>query len=59
MFNGKSDEDYVKLKMRRDPTSITSYLNEFRMSLFDHVNPEEFLFFRSELSNNSGVYGNT
>ena len=39
--NGKSDGDSDKLKLRRDPTS--SYLYEFKMSLFDHVGREEFL----------------
>ena len=33
---GKSDGDYVKLKLRRDPMYITLDLYEFRMSLFDH-----------------------
>ena len=42
---GKSDRDYVKLKMRIDPTSGTSYLYGFRMSLFDHGGPEELLLF--------------
>ena len=45
MCNGKSDKDFVKLKLLRDPTSITSDHYEFKMSLFDHVEPEEFLFF--------------
>ena len=40
---GKSDGDDVKLKLRRDPTSSTSYLYECMMSLFDHGEPEEFL----------------
>ena len=31
--------------MRRYPTSITSELYEFRMSLFDHGKPEELLLF--------------
>ena len=39
---GKSDGDYVKLKLRRDPTSSVSDLYELRMSLFDHGDPEEF-----------------
>ena len=39
------DGDYVKLILRRVPTSGTSDLYEFRMSLFDHGNPEEFLLF--------------
>ena len=41
----KSDVDYVKLNMRRDPTSSTSDIYEFRMSLFDQDDPEEFLLF--------------
>ena len=48
-LTGKSDEDYVKLKLLRYPTSITSDLYEFRMSLFDHGNPEEFLLFFRKL----------
>ena len=43
--NGKSDGNYFELKMCRDPTSSMSDLYEFRMSLFDHSEPEEFLFF--------------
>ena len=35
-YTGKSYGDYVKLKLRRDPTSSTSDLYEFMMSLFDH-----------------------
>ena len=45
MFNGKSDEDYVKLKMRRDPTSSMPDLYGFSISLFDHGDLEEFLLF--------------
>ena len=45
MPTGNSDGDYVKLKLRRDPTSSTSDLYEFMMSLFDHCEPEEFLLF--------------
>ena len=33
------------MKLSRDLTSSTSDLYEFNMSLFDHVQPEEFLFF--------------
>ena len=36
----KSDEDYVKLKLRRDPTTSTLDLYEFSMYLFDHGKPE-------------------
>ena len=42
---GKSDGDYVKLKFIRGHTSSTSDLYEFRMSLFDHGHPEEFILF--------------
>ena len=42
---GKSDGDYVKLKLCKDPMSSTSELYEFRMSLFDHCQLEEFLLF--------------
>ena len=42
---GKSDGGYVKLNICRDLTSSTSDLYEFRMSLFDHDEPEEFLLF--------------
>ena len=42
-WNGKSDEDSVKLKFHRDPTSSTLDLYEFKMSLFDHGKPEDFL----------------
>ena len=42
---GKSDGDHGKLKLRRDPASITSDLYEFRMSSFDHGEPLEFLLF--------------
>ena len=42
---GKSDWDYVKLNLCRYPTYITLDLYEFRMSLFDHDRPEEFLLF--------------
>ena len=45
LSTGKSDGDYVKLKLRRDPTSSTSELYDFRMSLFDHGDTEEFLLF--------------
>ena len=40
-----SDGYYVKLKLHRDPTYITSDLYDFSMSLFDHGKPEEFLLF--------------
>ena len=43
--NGKSDNDSVKLKLRRYPTSSTSDLYEFKISLFDNGDPEGFLLF--------------
>ena len=48
--NGKSDEDFVKIKFCIGPTSSTSDIYEFKMSLFDHGNPEEFLFFIRNLN---------
>ena len=45
IFTGKLDVDYVKLKLRRYPTSSTAEFYEFMMYLFDHGNPEDFLLF--------------
>ena len=45
MPTGKSYGDYVKLKLSRDPTSSTSEIYEFWMSLFDHGETKEFLLF--------------
>ena len=42
---GKSDKDFVKLKLRRDPTLTMLDLYEFKMSLFDNGEPEKFLLF--------------
>ena len=50
--DGKSDGDYVKLKMCGYPTSSMSELYEFRMSLFDYGNPEEFLLFVQNFKKN-------
>ena len=44
-YDGKSDKFFVKLKLHRDTTSGTSDLYEFRMSLFDNGELEEFLLF--------------
>ena len=41
----KLDKDFVKLKLRRDPTPEKSDLYEFKMALFNNGNPEEFLLF--------------
>ena len=43
--NGKSDKYVLKLKLRWYPRSSTSDLYECNMSLFDHVEQEEFLLF--------------
>ena len=32
-------------KLNRNPTSEKSYIYEFKMALFDNVDPEEFLWF--------------
>ena len=45
MYNGKSDGDFVQLKFLRYPTSSMSYLYEFKISLFEHGDPEKFLLF--------------
>ena len=34
--DGKSEKYFVKLKLRRDPTSPTSDIYEFKMYLFDN-----------------------
>ena len=40
-----SETKKIKLKLRRDPTWPTLDLYEFKMSLFDNVEPVEFLLF--------------
>ena len=44
-YDGESDTDFVKLKLRRDPTLSTSDLYEFKRYLFDNSEPEELLLF--------------
>ena len=39
------DKYGVKMKLHRDPTSEKSDLFEFKMDLFDNINPEDFLLF--------------
>ena len=48
--NDKSDKDFVKLKLRRDPISEKSDLYESEMALFDNDDPEEFLLFVSNFN---------
>ena len=43
--DGKSYTDFLKLKLRRDPKFSTSDLYEFKICLFDNVNPKEFFMF--------------
>ena len=49
-YNGKSEKDYVKLKLRRDHTSSTMDLYEFNIYLFDQGEPEELLLFISNFN---------
>ena len=44
-YDGKSEKYFVKLKLRRDPTSSTLDLYEFKISLFDNCVLVEFLLF--------------
>ena len=44
-YDGKSDKDVLKLKLRRDTTSSTSDFYGFNMSLFDNGEQEEILLF--------------
>ena len=47
-YDGKSEKDFVKLKLCRDLTSSTLGLYKLKMSLFDNSEPEEiFLFMRN------------
>ena len=39
--NSKSDKNFVKLKLRRDPSLSTSDLYDGKMSFFDNGEPEE------------------
>ena len=41
-YNVKSDKDFIKLKFCRYPTSNTLELYEFKMSLFDNGDLEDF-----------------
>ena len=45
-MNGeKPNTDYVKIKIRRDPTPGKLDLYEFKMVFFDNIEPQEFLMF--------------
>ena len=43
--NKKSDKYFVKIKLRRDPTSEKSDLYELKIPLFDNGELEDFLLF--------------
>ena len=43
--NGKSENDFVKLKLRRDPMLCLSDLYEFKISFFENDEPDKFLLF--------------
>ena len=43
--NDKLDKYFVKIKLRRDPTSDKSDHYEFKMALFDNGESEDFLLF--------------
>ena len=44
-LNDKSDKDFLKLKLRRDPMLDTLDFYDFIMALFDNGELEEFLLF--------------
>ena len=53
----KSDKDFVKPKFHRDLTSSTSYIYEFRVSLFENGDTEEFLLFVRNFNMNFAASG--
>ena len=46
----KSDKDFVKLKLRRDPMPENLDFYEFKIDLFDNGGPEEFFVVRSNFN---------
>ena len=57
MSTGKSYWDYVKLNLCGYPTSSTLDPYKFRMFLFDHGKPEEFLLFVKNFQMNLAATG--
>ena len=57
MCNGKSDKYFINMKLRIDTTYSTSDLYNFKMSLFDHGEPEEFLLFIRNFNMNLAATG--
>ena len=56
-YDGKLDKDSVNMKLCRYNTSSTSELYEFRMSLFENDDPEEFLLFTHNFNMTLAVTG--
>ena len=56
-YDGKSDKDFVKLKLSRYSTSSISDLYKFKMSLFDIVERKGFLLFVHNFNINLGASG--
>ena len=49
-YIGKSEEYFIKLKLRTGPTSSTSDLLKFKIYFFNHGDTEEFLLFIRNLN---------
>ena len=47
----------VNIKLRRDPTSSTLDIYDFKISLFDHGEPKEFLLFIHNFNMNLAATG--
>ena len=53
----KSDKDFVKLKIYRNPMSSSSEIYEFKMFLFDNGEPEKLLLFVQNFNVNLAASG--
>ena len=53
--DGKSDKDFAKLKLCRDPTLPKLDPYKFKMSLFENSNPDEFFLFVRNFNINTGL----
>ena len=54
----KVEKYSVKIELRRDLTSEKSDLCEFKMTLFDNGEPEEFFLFLRNFKNEARGFGN-
>ena len=52
-----SEKYFVKIELRRDPTSSTSDLYEDKISLFEHGNLEDFILLICNLNMNLAATG--